>query len=69
VLAADTLLLTIPNQLGVDYNTRLLETFLHRPFAGSEHRSPAEARCVTNDPVNLVGISLISDTNLLLALA
>lgn len=26
VAAADTLLLTIPNQLGVDYNTRLLQT-------------------------------------------
>ncbi|WP_443075580.1 hypothetical protein [Streptomyces sp. NBC_01483] len=26
VLAADTLLLTIPNQLGVDYNARLLQT-------------------------------------------
>jgi hypothetical protein len=32
VLAADTLLLTIPNQLGVDYNTRLLETN-HREIA------------------------------------
>src|SRR6201984_1909167 len=28
VLASDTLLLTIPNQLGVDYNTHLLETIL-----------------------------------------
>ena len=27
VRAADTLLLTVPNQLGVEYNTRLLETF------------------------------------------
>ncbi len=26
VQAADTLLLTVPNQLGVDYNARLLET-------------------------------------------
>jgi alkanesulfonate monooxygenase SsuD/methylene tetrahydromethanopterin reductase-like flavin-dependent oxidoreductase (luciferase family) len=26
VLAADTLLLTVPNQLGVDYNARMLET-------------------------------------------
>jgi alkanesulfonate monooxygenase SsuD/methylene tetrahydromethanopterin reductase-like flavin-dependent oxidoreductase (luciferase family) len=26
VRAADTLLLTVPNQLGVDYNARLLET-------------------------------------------
>jgi len=25
--AADTLLLTVPNQLGVEYNARLLETF------------------------------------------
>jgi alkanesulfonate monooxygenase SsuD/methylene tetrahydromethanopterin reductase-like flavin-dependent oxidoreductase (luciferase family) len=27
VLAADTLMLTVPNQLGVEYNARLLETF------------------------------------------
>jgi alkanesulfonate monooxygenase SsuD/methylene tetrahydromethanopterin reductase-like flavin-dependent oxidoreductase (luciferase family) len=27
VQAADTLLLTVPNQLGVEYNARLLETF------------------------------------------
>ncbi len=27
VQAADTLLLTVPNQLGVDYNAHLLETF------------------------------------------
>jgi hypothetical protein len=26
VQAADTLLLTVPNQLGVEYNARLLET-------------------------------------------
>lgn len=26
--AADTLLLTIPNQLGVDYNARLLQTIV-----------------------------------------
>ena len=30
VQAADTLLLTVPNQLGVDYNARLLETFAPR---------------------------------------
>ncbi len=30
VKAADTLLLTIPNQLGVDYNTHLLESILKR---------------------------------------
>jgi alkanesulfonate monooxygenase SsuD/methylene tetrahydromethanopterin reductase-like flavin-dependent oxidoreductase (luciferase family) len=34
VRAADTLLLTVPNQLGVEYNVRLLETFL-------EHIAPA----------------------------
>ena len=28
VAAADTLLLTIPNQLGVDYNTHLLDSVL-----------------------------------------
>ena len=28
VREADTLLLTVPNQLGVEYNTHLLETFL-----------------------------------------
>ncbi|HEY8295142.1 MAG TPA: LLM class flavin-dependent oxidoreductase [Micrococcaceae bacterium] len=34
VQAADTLLLTVPNQLGVDYNARLLETV-------AEHIAPA----------------------------
>ena len=28
VAAADTVLLTVPNQLGVDYNAHLLETVL-----------------------------------------
>jgi alkanesulfonate monooxygenase SsuD/methylene tetrahydromethanopterin reductase-like flavin-dependent oxidoreductase (luciferase family) len=28
VQAADTLLLTVPNQLGVDYNARMLETIV-----------------------------------------
>ncbi|MEU3245745.1 LLM class flavin-dependent oxidoreductase, partial [Streptomyces sp. NPDC006875] len=28
IQAADTLLLTIPNQLGVDYNTHVLESIL-----------------------------------------
>ena len=28
IAAADTLLLTVPNQLGVDYNAHLLETVL-----------------------------------------
>ena len=34
VREADTLLLTVPNQLGVEYNTRLLETI-------AEHIAPA----------------------------
>jgi alkanesulfonate monooxygenase SsuD/methylene tetrahydromethanopterin reductase-like flavin-dependent oxidoreductase (luciferase family) len=34
VREADTLLLTVPNQLGVDYNARLLETI-------AEHVAPA----------------------------
>jgi alkanesulfonate monooxygenase SsuD/methylene tetrahydromethanopterin reductase-like flavin-dependent oxidoreductase (luciferase family) len=29
IAAADTVLLTVPNQLGVDYNTHLIETVLH----------------------------------------
>ena len=29
IAAADTLLLTVPNQLGVDYNAHLIETVLH----------------------------------------
>ena len=29
IAAADTLLLTVPNQLGVDYNAHVLETILH----------------------------------------
>ena len=28
IAAADTLLLTVPNQLGVDYNAHLLETII-----------------------------------------
>ncbi|MEU3247594.1 LLM class flavin-dependent oxidoreductase, partial [Streptomyces sp. NPDC006875] len=28
IQAADTLLLTVPNQLGVDYNTHVLESIL-----------------------------------------
>ena len=32
--AADTLLLTVPNQLGVEYNTRMLSTI-------AEHIAPA----------------------------
>ena len=34
VREADTLLLTVPNQLGVEYNTHLLETF-------AKHVAPA----------------------------
>ena len=34
VRAADTLLLTVPNQLGVEFNARLLETV-------AEHIAPA----------------------------
>jgi alkanesulfonate monooxygenase SsuD/methylene tetrahydromethanopterin reductase-like flavin-dependent oxidoreductase (luciferase family) len=45
VLAADTLLLTIPNQLGVDYNAHLLETILREiaPALGW-HRDHGEPR-------------------------
>ena len=45
VLAADTLLLTIPNQLGVDYNTRLLETILREiaPAIGWQRPSASRA--------------------------
>jgi alkanesulfonate monooxygenase SsuD/methylene tetrahydromethanopterin reductase-like flavin-dependent oxidoreductase (luciferase family) len=41
VAAADTLLLTVPNQLGVDYNARLLET-IARHVAPAIGWSPAE---------------------------
>lgn len=34
IAAADTVLLTIPNQLGVDYNTRLLETVVKEVAPG-----------------------------------
>jgi alkanesulfonate monooxygenase SsuD/methylene tetrahydromethanopterin reductase-like flavin-dependent oxidoreductase (luciferase family) len=36
IQAADTVLLTVPNQLGVDYNVRLLETIVRdvAPEAG-----------------------------------
>jgi hypothetical protein len=36
-MAADTILLTIPNQLGVEYNARLLVTV-------AEHIAPAVGR-------------------------
>ena len=35
IAAADTLLLTIPNQLGVDYNAHILESVLRHPRAGA----------------------------------
>jgi hypothetical protein len=46
VQLADTLLLTVPNQLGVDYNARLLETIAQHiaPVIGWQpRRSPAPA--------------------------
>lgn len=43
VAAADTLLLTVPNQLGVDYNARLLET-IARDVAPAIGWEPAVAR-------------------------
>jgi hypothetical protein len=42
VQAADTLLLTIPNQLGVDYNTKLLAT-IRREIAPAIGWEPATA--------------------------
>ena len=42
VAAADTILLTVPNQLGVDYNARLLETIV-RDIAPAIGWSPAPA--------------------------
>ncbi|HEX3807402.1 MAG TPA: LLM class flavin-dependent oxidoreductase [Gaiellaceae bacterium] len=41
VMAADTILLTVPNQLGVDYNARLLET-IARDVAPATGWSPAQ---------------------------
>jgi alkanesulfonate monooxygenase SsuD/methylene tetrahydromethanopterin reductase-like flavin-dependent oxidoreductase (luciferase family) len=52
VQSADTLLLTIPNQLGVEYNTRLLKTIVEEiaPAIGWRPRSdPARASVATND--------------------
>ena len=51
VQAADTLLLTIPNQLGVEYNTRLLTTIVEEiaPAIGWRPRSdPARDAVATN---------------------
>ena len=61
VLAADTVLLTVPSQLGVDYNAAMLETIAresHRPSAGarrpvtSEWATPFDRplRCNTRAP-------------------
>jgi alkanesulfonate monooxygenase SsuD/methylene tetrahydromethanopterin reductase-like flavin-dependent oxidoreductase (luciferase family) len=45
VAAADTVLLTVPNQLGVDYNARLLETIAREiaPAIGWQPKAPAAA--------------------------
>ena len=42
---ADTVLLTVPNQLGVEYNARLLRTIAEQvaPAIGWEPRRPAAA--------------------------
>jgi alkanesulfonate monooxygenase SsuD/methylene tetrahydromethanopterin reductase-like flavin-dependent oxidoreductase (luciferase family) len=46
VAAADTLLLTVPNQLGVDYNARLLET-IARDVAPAIGWAPADPEAVS----------------------
>jgi alkanesulfonate monooxygenase SsuD/methylene tetrahydromethanopterin reductase-like flavin-dependent oxidoreductase (luciferase family) len=47
--AADTVLLTVPNQLGVDYNVRLLETIVRdvAPAAGWVAEGAPATTCVT----------------------
>jgi hypothetical protein len=44
VQAADTILLTVPSQLGVDYNAAMLETIAREiaPAIGWEPRNAAE---------------------------
>jgi alkanesulfonate monooxygenase SsuD/methylene tetrahydromethanopterin reductase-like flavin-dependent oxidoreductase (luciferase family) len=49
VQAADTLLLTVPNQLGVEYNARLLETFA-RHIGPAIGWHPASADAADADP-------------------
>ena len=44
VREADTLLLTVPNQLGVDYNARLLETFVRHIAPSLGHSGATERR-------------------------
>jgi alkanesulfonate monooxygenase SsuD/methylene tetrahydromethanopterin reductase-like flavin-dependent oxidoreductase (luciferase family) len=53
VASADTLLLTVPNQLGVDYNARLLET-IARDVAPAVGWSPAEPHGRSTDPLENV---------------
>jgi alkanesulfonate monooxygenase SsuD/methylene tetrahydromethanopterin reductase-like flavin-dependent oxidoreductase (luciferase family) len=48
VVAADTLMLTVPNQLGVEYNARLLETIV-RHVAPAIGWSPADRPVSTPD--------------------
>jgi hypothetical protein len=45
VQAADTILLTVPNQLGVEYNTRLLKTVVEEiaPAIGWQPKTEAGA--------------------------
>jgi alkanesulfonate monooxygenase SsuD/methylene tetrahydromethanopterin reductase-like flavin-dependent oxidoreductase (luciferase family) len=49
VAAADTLLLTVPNQLGVDYNARLLET-IARDIAPAIGWTPAQPEARASNP-------------------
>jgi len=59
IAAADTLLLTVPNQLGVDYNTHVIDSILthvapgHRPTPTTRPSGPSpwpSARCASSSP-------------------
>ena len=53
IAEADTLLLTVPNQLGVDYNAHVIETIPTQsppPSVGDDdHNDPLRGECCPND--------------------
>ena len=50
IAAADTLLLTVPNQLGVDYNAHAIESILSTSRRSSAGASPVTPRVWTVEP-------------------
>ena len=63
IAAADTLLLTVPNQLGVDYNAHVIESILTHvaPALGWRSQDPEAARNKTDRPRRCPSRAVVSD--------